>query len=259
MQAQTVDTPVRPAAHSGRMAAAPHIMLIGYGITDSLQLTVEAQRALSRFGSAYTIGLPPVLGAFLKAQRVKVTDLAPELRPDAPAEGYLAVASRILERTATDRPVMLLVPGHPLIFNSIGRYLAAEGKRLGLSVQAIAGVSQLDMLIGGIGLDVSTFGVQVFDAARFVQRSLPLSPRVPLILTHAGAIGPNGGVTLDELAARLRPCYPADHAVVIIELGPAGMTAQTTAVHRLAALTGGLTSGSHLFVDAVRSHTGNPA
>ena len=233
-------------------------MLIGYGITDTLQLTVEGQRALSRFGSAYTLGLPPVLAAFLKSQRVKVTDLAPELSGAAPAEGYLAVASRVLERTTVERPVILLSPGHPLIFNSIGRYLAAEGRRLGLTVQVVPGVSQLDLLIGAIGLDVTTFGLQVFDAARFVSRGLPVSPAVPVILMHAGALGVDSPPAADDLARRLQQCYPAAHPAVVLHLGPAGLRAEATTIAQLSAVA--LGPNTHLFLDALRATPqGNPA
>lgn len=241
--------------------AVPHLILIGYGVTDSLQLTVEAQRVLSRYGSAYTIGLPPNLAAFLKTQRVKTTDLSPRLGAgSATAEGYLDVAHFVLERTAGERPVVLLSPGNPLVFNAIGRYLAMEGARLGLTVQSLGAVSQLDLIVAGIGLDVSTFGLQVFDAARMVARRQPVSPEVPLLLMHLGGLLQSGTGSLDELVSYVSPCYPADQATAIITLGLSGMTVSGARLGELPQLAGELGPGSHLFIDAVRKQPqGAPA
>lgn len=175
--------------------ATPHLILLGYGVSDSLQLTVEAQRVLARYGSAYALGLPPNLAAFLKSQRVTVTDLASRIAPGREyGDAYVDIANFLVGRTAEERPVVFLSPGNPMIFNAIGRYLAMEGKRLELGVQVVPAVSQLDLIIGGIGLDVSTFGLQVFDATRLVARRMPISPLVPAVLMHAGgfAIQPDG-------------------------------------------------------------------
>ena len=147
------------------MAGIPNILLLGYGVHDSLQLTVETQQLLARYGSAYTIGLPPNLARYLKSLRVNVTDMADRLEPGRSfVDAYLDIANFLLERTASELPVVLLCPGNPLATNAIARYLAMEGPRRGLVVQAVPGVSQLDLIISAIGLDVSTFGLQVFDA-----------------------------------------------------------------------------------------------
>lgn len=238
----------------------PHIILLGYGVVDSLQLTVESQRILSRYGAAYTIGLPPNLGLFLKSQRVKVTDLGSRLAPGRGfADGYLEIANFVIERTAVERPVILLTPGHPLAFNAIGRYLAMESRRLGLVIQALPAVSQLDLIIGGIGLDVSTFGLQVFDATRLVARRMPLSPQVPAIVMNLGGFGrsesPGEGQTasVEPLVQYLSGCYPASHPAVVIGLGASGMTLGSLPLSGLPDAAKEIHEGSHLFLDAVRT------
>ncbi len=238
--------------------AAPHLILVGYGATDSLQLTVEAQRVLSRYGNACTIGLPPHLAKFLKSQRVRVTDLSDRLAPErAAAEAYLDVAHLLIERTAHERPVIALMPGHPLLFNAVGRYLAMEAGRLGLVLQVVPGVSQLDVILGGIGLDISTFGLQVFDAGRLLERRMEPNPRVPLLLMHAGVLaqadGAPGGLSL--LVRYLERWYPADHAATLIDLeGPAGSL--RVAPTQLAGLArekkGPVTAVTHVFLDTIR-------
>ena len=45
-----------------------------------------------------------------------------------------------------------------------------------LLVQVVPAVSQLDLIIAGIGLDVSTFGLHVFDGTRLMTRRVPTPP-----------------------------------------------------------------------------------
>jgi siroheme synthase len=243
------------------MAGPPNIFLLGYGVLDSLQVTVETQQLLTRYGHAYSLGLPPNLAAYLKSQRVKVTDISARLAPGRPfGEAYLDIANFLIERTTSELPVIFLAPGNPLATNAIGRYLAMEGPRLGLTVQAVPGISQLDAIIAAIGLDVSTFGLQVFDATKLVARKHALNPRVPLLLLHAGGFelaaipeGP-GEADLRPLAAYLGACYPPDHPVVAVDIqvAPPALTTSVVALAGLAATSARIPTGASLFVDAVR-------
>ena len=248
--------------------ATPNLVLLGYGITDTLQLTVESQRMLARAGAAYSIGLPPNLAAFLKSQRVTVKDLTSRLAPGRDyAEGYLDIANFLIERTAHERPVVFLSPGNPLVFNAIGRYLAIEGRRLGLAVQVLPAVSQLDAIIAGIGLDVSTFGLQVFDATRLLTRRIQLNPQAPALLMNIGTLGATEVPAVDSappdaasLVRYLAPCYPASHPVNVIRLDESGMSVAAVTLAALAKLGGDVQPGSHLFLDLVRPQTeGTPA
>ena len=249
--------------------ATPHLILLGYGVTDSLQLTVESQRILARYGNAYALGLPANLEAFLKSQRVKVTDLSTRLAPGRPfADAYLEIAHELIAKTATERPVIFLAPGNPLMFNAVGRYLAMEGRRLGLSVHSAPALSPLDLVISGLGLDVSTFGLQVFDATRVVARRIELNTAVPALLMHldgfgsANVPGAETARNLGPLAAHLARCYPADHVATIVTLDVAGMRLANVALNRLASAGGELQPGAHLFLDLVRaapSSQGTPA
>src|SRR6185312_16526138 len=133
----------------------------------------------------------------------------------------LDVARFVLERTSIERPVILLAPGHPMMFNALSRYLVLEGRRLGLNVVALPGISPLDAIAGAIGLDVATFGLQVFDATRLVRRELPINPRVPAILLHLDGFDATAeplddrAPNLEPLVRYLAPCYPPEHAAVV--------------------------------------------
>lgn len=258
MTTTTLDTVTTEGEPSAQRMATPHMILAGFGVTDSLQLSVETQRTLARYGSAYALGAGPNLLQFLKSQRVKVTDLTERIVPGRPyADSYLEVAHFLVERTAHERPVVVLAPGHPLMFNAITRYLAAEGKRLELTVQVLPGISPLDAIIGGVGLDVSTFGLQVFDCTRLVERRLPINPAVPAILMHAGSAGlasPSEGnaPNLEPLVRYLAPCYPEGHVATVINLTESGMAVAPARLSALAQLAAQLQPTSHLFIDMVR-------
>ncbi len=245
-----------------RMAGPPNLLLLGYGVFDSLQVTVETQQLLARYGSAYSLGLPPNLARYLKSQHIKVTDLSDRFAPERPfSDVYLEIAHFLIERTARELPVIFLSPGNPLATNAIGRYLAMEGPRLGLTVQAVPGVSQLDAMISAIGLDVSTFGLQVFDATKLVARSHTVNPRVPMIVLHVGGFGleaaPLHGVSADlaPLAEYLLRSYPAAHPVVLIaiEASPPSLTTRSVPLGELAAPGVPVSLGTHVFIDAPRA------
>nr|HMQ20890.1 HEAT repeat domain-containing protein [Planctomycetota bacterium] len=63
--------------------ATPHIILCGFGVTDSLQLTVETQRALARYGAAYTLGRLGIMGAFPQIAALLRGDPDPDVRAAA--------------------------------------------------------------------------------------------------------------------------------------------------------------------------------
>ena len=267
MEATLLDT-VRLRNQSARDGmATPHLILVGYGITDSLQLTVEAQRVISRWGVVHALEVPPNLAAFLKSQRIRVRLLTGGFAPgQLLADSYLDIASKLLEETARERPVVFLSPGHPMVFNSVGRYLAAESRRLGLSLAVVPAPSQLGLIIGGIGLDVSTFGLQVFDATRLVSRQVKINPLVPALIMHAGSfqqtsLGGNGAaLDIRPLVRHLEAFYPQDHPVAVVNLTREGMSLAQVAFRHLHDVAAQLNTGSHLFLDLVQTPTqGTPA
>ena len=161
-------------------AAVPHIILAGSGVHDRLELTVETQRVIARYGKVFAIGMAAAPRALLKSMRVKVVDLDASFTAERPFEDiYSEVVAQLIEHTAVERPVVLLCPGNHLFLNSVARALVIEGRRLGLTVQILPGVSAIDVLINDIGVDVGLFGLQVFDAHWLVTNDLSLNSRAP--------------------------------------------------------------------------------
>lgn len=244
--------------------AEADLVLLGYGVDDSLQITVDAQRLLARTGTTYTLGLPPNLARFLAAQRVATIDLADRFLPGRPFEDvYLDVADALLRRAAEERPVILLTYGNPMFLNSLARFLYLQAKERNLSIDVRPAVSQFDQIVSDLGLDVGATGIQLFDARRLLGRQQQVNPRVPLLLLQLAGLGtsvvpvpenPSDGADFDGLAAYLRQTYPAEHMVTLLNLPAGTQPANRTTVPlgRFAELVPQVINTSHLFVDAIR-------
>jgi precorrin-2 methylase len=241
----------------------PDLILLGYGVEDTLQLTVQTQRMLTETGKVYSVSLPPSLARFLKSQRIEIEDLTDRFQPGRPfSECYLDVADHLIRRTAEEQPVCFLSPGNPMFLNSLNRFLYMQAQQRGLEVQVLPGVSQIDAIISDLGLDVGTFGLQVFDARRLVARRQSVNATVPLIVVQVagfsaeavsepGVDAPAGGY--ETLAAYLGQFYPQEHLVTLInrELGQ-GAARATLPLSRFGELTANVRTSSSLFIDGVR-------
>lgn len=259
-QEQRVDRP----QVAGRPARSPALVLIGYGVDDTLQITVESQRVLTRHGRAYTISPPPTLSRYLRSLRVACVDLAPRLSTPRPfADAYLDVADAILQQMHDDPPVVLLTPGNPLLSNALNRFLVLRARENKLRVQILPAVSPIDSLICLTALDVGTFGLQVFDARRVVQKAQRVDPGVPLLLLELGGIAApeEAGRPLSRdptayfpLIQHLAQFYPATHPVLHLPAGTDTGSAAPAPVPlaRLGELASQVGARSTLFIDRVR-------
>jgi precorrin-6B methylase 1 len=241
----------------------PDLILLGYGVDDSLQLTVQTQRILVQTGKVYSVSLPPSLARFLKSQRVEIEDLTDRFEPGRPfSECYLDVADHLIRRTAEEQPVCFLSPGNPMFLNSLNRFLYMQAQQRGLEVQVLPGVSQIDAIVSDLGLDVGTFGLQVFDARRMVARRQVVNPAVPLIVVQVAGFSADAVAAPDAevsggghetLAAYLGQFYPQEHLVTLInrEIGQ-GASRATLPLSRFSELVTNLRTSSTLFIDGVR-------
>ena len=243
------------------MAAPVDLYLIGFGVGDSLQITVESQRALTRAGRAYALALPVNLERHLRALGISLVDLTETMRSAQSFEdGYLAAAAVVLRKVEEDPPIALLSQGNPLLSNAIARFILIKARERGLHVQVLAGVSPIDVAVSLTGLDVGTFGLQVFDARRAVLRKQSINPAVPLLLLQLAAVGlerPGDDPTkrasaYSSLVTFLANVYPLQHAAT--HLGwtkESGFTARSFALESLPERYVDFRDQSTLFLDRV--------
>lgn len=213
------------------MEREPDIILIGHGVSDTLQLTVESQRVLARVGRAYALYTPANLARYLKSLRVELIDLSDRFSPGrAMADVYLDVADFILRRTTEERPVILLAQGNPLFLNSFSRFLTMQARQRKLAVQVYPGISQLDSLVCDLGLDISTFGLQLFSARMLVSRKHQINPGVPALLLHLAGFATEHVRSSEAIARKdyeplveyLTQFYHAEQPVTLINLANGG-------------------------------------
>ncbi|MCL4240060.1 MAG: hypothetical protein KJ048_01805 [Dehalococcoidia bacterium] len=245
------------------VASEPALVVMGYGVSDTLQLTVESQRLLPRFKSVYTLAAPPNLRRYLQAQNIRHTDLSVHFDQDRPhADAYLDVIDVILKSVAEDPPVGLLTQGNPLFMNSITRTLLIAAQRTGFVARALPAVSPLDAAISELGIDVATFGLQVFDASRLVSRDQTPNTAVPLLVLQLAGLGcqTTGSVQsplpdrLVPLQAHLLRFYSGEQPVTLLNPGNGHRpTARaTTSLANLSSVAEHVVPESQLFIDAVR-------
>jgi hypothetical protein len=246
------------AAAGTDAARTPDIILAGLGARDRAELSVEVQRLLTRVGRAFALGLTPGLRTLMASMRVHVTELDGHFAPGkAFGQVYADVASTVLQQTALEKPVVLLTRGNPMFMNTVCRTLVIEGRRLGLNVQVLPGISLVDTLVNDIGIDVGIYGLQVFDAHWLTLRRLPLSSKVPALILNMEGFGlesvPANGATrsFDPLLDHLECHYQRDHAVTMIRTGPSGGLAfERRSLHALREAQDLLPSLTCLFLDA---------
>jgi uncharacterized protein YabN with tetrapyrrole methylase and pyrophosphatase domain len=219
------------------------IIIIGHGTGDALQLTLQAQHVLDRFGFAFAIGAPPLLTKMLTASGVELEHLDERmLAASEPSEALLAAADVILKQVEVEQPVIVLVPGNPLFLNSLSRFLVAEGGARKLVVQRLAGISQLDVIINELGIDVAARGIQVFDAAGIAAGRSQPDPRVPTVLLRVVELVSGNGLSLDDLKGLLGATYPGSQPVTLFNIDP---TSDATS-HATAPLSQIATFGEHV-------------
>ena len=238
----------------------PDIVVVGYGVRDTLQLTVETQRVLTRVGKAYALNLPPKLARHLKSLRVQCVDLAERFSHGRRfSEIYLDIVDLILQRTAEERPVVFITPGNPLFLNTITRFLVQQARERDLAIVTYPGVSQLDDVLSYLGLDVTTFGLQLFDAQRLVARQCSINPGVPVLVLQLAGFAAGETLTAEPpaaeeyapLAAYLSRFYAADQPVTLVNASSdgGGPTHFTRPLGRVSELVPHVRAESSLFID----------
>ena len=251
--------------------------MVGFGVDNGLQLTIEGQRAVVAAERVFSIGLPEALRELLRSSRIPVTELDDRFEQgDDYAAAFVDVADFVLKQAALDPPVALLVPGNPMFQNTLSRFLVQTARQRGVPVQVLPGISIIDALISDIGLDVTAGGLQVFDARQLLRKKWTINPRVPVAVLGLGGLMLEAGVktgleesaggkppadpvppaddALSALATQLRRIYPDEHPVTLVRrtTGRGEISHSTTRLKQLAQLAQHVTLTSVLFIDVVR-------
>jgi hypothetical protein len=242
------------------MPDEPSIVVGGFGVADTLQLTIETMRSAQRAGHVLAVSPPPNLVDYLTANRVRVVDLTDGVTDETPyVDAYLQIVDTVLRQAEVDPPAVLLVPGSPLFFDNLTRFLVETARERGSSVRILPGTSPIDAIVAELGIDVGARGLQIVDARSLVASGQVLSMRTPAVVTGIDALvdprivpaGTDPDSLFRSVAAQLTRSFADDHLASVVTPGtPAKpVTSKLATLERLRDV---VRPGSLLFIDAVR-------
>lgn len=235
-------SPASSPAEQGRtQEQAADVYLLGSGVFSFLDITLYTQRVLKRCKTLFYLHDLPSLERYLKEITPNPVNLMPIYYIDGRVrmDIYTDITNHVIESAMGERPVGLLMHGHPLIYSTISQLIIEECAQRDLRVEAVAGVSSLDQMFVDLNLDIAQDGVQIFESTRAIRSNIQLDPAVGCILLQVGGVlentaSRNQTTVPDEIApfkAYLSQFYGPDHPLKIVECAVEfGFTSQITEV-----------------------------
>jgi uncharacterized protein YabN with tetrapyrrole methylase and pyrophosphatase domain len=207
------------------------VYLLGSGLLSFLDLTLETLQIL-RGGCKKVCYLHhlPSLEDYLKKIGPEIENLMPLYYKDGRdrKQIYIDIVNHVVAcclESPNNRPVALLMHGHPLVFSTISQMLIAQCKKNNLTLKVLPGISSLDRMFIDLNLDIGDGGIQIFLAGSVISKSAIPSSKVGLILFQIR--GPTNNLALrtqppdknDAIALKetLLNYYPPEHEVYIVE------------------------------------------
>jgi tetrapyrrole methylase family protein/MazG family protein len=193
------------------------ITLLGLGPGDPAKLTREAWDVLA---SASEIWLRtrqhPGLASFPPGLKIHSFDALYE-NGTAFEAVYAAIVERILELGQVEAGVVYAVPGDPFIAEATGPEIARRAKEMGIPVRAVNGISFLEPVFSGLGLDPFPRAM-LLDALELCQRNtLPGPPDVPLLVAQIYS-----RLLASEVKMTLNAVFPDEHPVRLVHAAGTG-------------------------------------
>lgn len=138
---------------------------------------------------------------------------------------YTRIANLVLAQADEGPGVVLVVDGHPGIYQDLSWDIYDRGRQRGLRVIILPAVSFLDLMIAFCNLRVDARGLQILEATSVVAYKFPLNPRIATLLMQIGWFGTSLLVDVAEnrkgrfepLVKYLTNYYPKEHVVKLIK------------------------------------------
>lgn len=205
---------------------APKLLLMGTGIRDLSQMTVETVKALRACDLVFSLHGDPDVTRSLRALAREVVDLTTlykDRRLDL--EVYRAIVDQVTRRLTGDRSVAVIFHGHPLLYSNPAQMLIKHCEEKKIDHRILSGVSSLDAIFTALKLDVGSTGLQAFDVNRLLLYRLKPSIHTPCLVFQIGSFGSalitrtmrNAKGRFAPLERYLRTCYPKGHPAVVVE------------------------------------------
>ena len=204
------------------------LYLLGSGVLSFFDVTLLTQQILKEVKTVYHLVDLHTVERYLKTIARNSVSLNPlhYIEGRNRREIYADIARHVVEGAQRERPVALLMHGHPLVYSDISRGIYEEAEKRGLSVEAIPAVSSLDRIFINLRLDIGLKGIQIYEATSMVLRELPINVNVDCLLFQVGAfMNPlaskqrsPASEELVSLREYLLRWYPEHHRAKIVEI-----------------------------------------
>jgi precorrin-6B methylase 1 len=214
-------TETQPEPRRGSLVA------VGAGIRAGLHLTEETRRAIARADDVLYLLAELAPTSWIHALHPAAESLSGLYRPGRDqADVYEELVESALERVRKGRRVCMVTYGNPAVFDDACHEAVRRARREGFDARLLPAVSAIDCLFTDLEIDPGKDGLQLFDAARFLEAGRAPDTRVPLVLWQISVIGRTRTTDevaregLQRLAERLTELYGADHGAVVYEAAP---------------------------------------
>jgi precorrin-2 methylase len=240
------------------------IAVVGLGILGVRHITAETTDVIQRCSQVFLVDSTFGVEEHIRSLNPKVTSLLHLYRIGQPRLGtYQSMAAAVVSAAIEDAPVCFATYGHPQLYCHPTTLIKRAGKLLGLRVEVLAGVSSLDTLLVDVGYDMSTHGLQIYDATDIVLRQRPLQNDVACVLWQTTTFADptfQVAVATTERLSRLRDYllrfYPPEHRVLVVFSSTHPALEPIVAGHRLSQLAEALSTGPQsgtLFIPPVHT------
>lgn len=157
------------------------LYIIGLGIKGLLHLTVEAIQALKVCRCVYVLHHDLSVVEGLRNYCDDVVDLEGLFKKGGSRDLiYREISSLMISKSKEQPKIAFVTHGHPLFLVSASEYMVKLGKKSGLNVRILPGISSFDTILCDLEID---FGhdAQIFDASTFLRECSPIHARIPAI------------------------------------------------------------------------------
>ncbi len=137
---------------------------------------------------------------------------------------YKRIADKVLDQARTGPAVVLVVDGHPGIYQDLSWDIYDRGRRRRLKVTMLPAISFLDLMIAFCNLRIDASGLQILEATSIVAYKYRLNTEVDTLVMQIGWFGTSllfevEQSTKDRFAPLIKyllKYYPADHIIKLI-------------------------------------------
>lgn len=198
------------------------IYILGTGMVGYRQITREFEQCFEQVERALLLHPLPEVHEFVHDQCEEIIDLSEEYRKGHDrTQSYERMAQTVLDAASkTDRPVAMVVYGHPLVGVTPTEQVRLEANQRNLTVRIIPGISSLDALYVDLNINPLDRGIQIFEATDLLAYNTELDPKIPALILQIGLVGTHGHTATDRTSEELttfgnylRRLYPGTHEI----------------------------------------------